>query len=278
MINYTDNYFDLELLKLTELKLHEATETKRLRNIYNRISRAKFLMNPVITGRHDNDIILLDGANRFGSLKEIGCKMILAQVLNYHDKNLVLDKWNHLVYDFHIDKLKEHCEIFELPFRKLSHAKGMELLENNFNYIIAADIFDDENIAIRLSHNLEELILQLDTITKLYFRSFKFDRSESDIKFSDIRKYTRRKGTLIVFPHFKKHHIVDIANSNYRLPAGISRHRIYNRVLHVKYEIRKLMSDRNITQKQDELKKMLNDKIDNNKVRQYQESVIVFDE
>jgi len=278
LINYTDNYFDLELLKLTELKLHEATETKRLRNIYNRISRAKFLMNPVITGRHDNDIILLDGANRFGSLKEIGCKMILAQVLNYHDKNLVLDKWNHLVYDFHIDKLKEHCEIFELPFRKLSHAKGMELLENNFNYIIAADIFDDENIAIRLSHNLEELILQLDTITKLYFRSFKFDRSESDIKFSDIRKYTRRKGTLIVFPHFKKHHIVDIANSNYRLPAGISRHRIYNRVLHVKYEIRKLMSDRNITQKQDELKKMLNDKIDNNKVRQYQESVIVFDE
>ena len=37
MINYTDNYFDLELLRLSEIKLHEATESIRLRNIYNRI-------------------------------------------------------------------------------------------------------------------------------------------------------------------------------------------------------------------------------------------------
>ena len=278
MINYTDNYFDLELLKLTELKLHEATENKRLRNIFNRISRAKYLMNPVITGRHNDDIILLDGANRFGSLKEIGCKLILAQVLNYNDKNLILDKWNHLIYDFHIDRLKEHCEVFELPVRRVSFSKGLEMLDDNLNYILAADIFKDENIVIKLSHELEEILMQLDTITKLYFKHFPFDRSESDIKFADIRKYTRRKGTLLVFPKFKKHHIVEISNSRYRLPAGISRHRIFNRVLHVKYEIRKLMSDRNIHQKQEELKKLLNEKIDNNKVRQYQESVIVFDE
>ena len=235
-------------------------------------------MNPVITGKHNEDIILLDGANRFGSLKEIGCRLILAQVLNYHDKNLILDKWNHLIYDFHINSLKEHCEVFELPMKRVSFSKGLEILDDNLNYILAADIFDDENIIIKLSHELEEIIMQLDTITKLYFKHFPFDRSESDIKFSDIRKYTRRKGTLLVFPKFKKHHIIEIANSDYRLPAGISRHRIFNRVLHVKYEIKKLMSDRNINQKQEELKKLLNEKIDNNKVRQYQESVIVFDE
>lgn len=278
MINYTDKYFDLELLKLSELKLHEATENSRLRNIYNRISRAKFLMNPVITGRHDEDIILLDGANRYGSLKEIGCKLILAQVLDYKDKNLILETWNHLVYDFHIDNLKKHCEIFELPYKKVSYTKGTDILNSEFNYLLAADIYDDENIVIKLSHNLEEMILQLDSITKIYFKNCIFDRSESDIKFSDLRKYTRRKGTLIVFPVFKKHHIVTIANSNYRLPAGISRHRIINRVLHVKYEIRKLMSDKNIHTKQEELKKLLINKIDSNKVRQYQESVIVFDE
>ncbi|MBK8551506.1 MAG: hypothetical protein IPL53_10785 [Ignavibacteria bacterium] len=83
---------------------------------------------------------------------------------------------------------------------------------------------------------------------------------------------------MIIFPDFKKHHIVSIANNNARLPAGISRHRIHNRVLHVKYEIKKLMSDKNIESKSADLKKMLIDKIDKNKVRQYQESVIVFDE
>ncbi|MBK8551505.1 MAG: hypothetical protein IPL53_10780 [Ignavibacteria bacterium] len=70
MINYTENYFDLELLKLTDIKLHEAIENIRLRNIFNRISKSKYLINPVIVGRHNDELILLDGANRYGSLKK----------------------------------------------------------------------------------------------------------------------------------------------------------------------------------------------------------------
>lgn len=278
MINYTDNYFNLELLKLSEIKLHEATENIRLRNIYNRISKSKYLMNPVIAGRQDNDLILLDGANRYGSLEEIGCRLILAQVLNYRDRSLKLDKWNHLVYDFHLDRLITFSQKNNIDFKKVSHLQGSEILRNKFHYLMASDIYDDHNIILKLSANFDEMIKQLDGITKLYFRHFQFDRSECDIKLSDLKKFTRRKGTLIEFPYFQKHHIVSIANNGYRLPAGISRHRIVNRVLHVKYEIKKLYSDRNIVQKQNELKQLLTDKIDKNKVRQYQESVIVFDE
>ncbi|MBS1518059.1 MAG: hypothetical protein JSS91_08220 [Bacteroidetes bacterium] len=278
MINYTDNYFDLEILRLTEIKLHEATETIRLRNIYNRISRSKYLINPVITGRHNDDIILLDGANRYGSLMEIGCKLILAQVLDYRDKSLKLDKWNHLVYNLKMDKLKKYCEINGLPYEKISYSKGIEMIKEKFHYTLASDIVKDENILIKLSSDLDKMVDQLHTLTMLYFKIYDFDRSESDIKFSDIRKYTRRKGLLIIFPDLRKSHILKIADSKYHLPAGISRHRIINRVLHVKYEISKLMHDRNIEEKQAELKRILIDKIDKNKVRQYQESVIVFDE
>lgn len=278
MINYTDNYFDLELLRLSDIKLHEATENKRLRNIFNRISKSRYLINPVIVGRHDEDLILLDGANRFGSLKEIGCKLILAQVLNYKSSKLKLDKWNHLVYDFHVDRLKSFCDKNRLSYENISYMHGLEILNKNLHYILAADITEEENILIRLPSDTEQMVRILDSVTKTYFKKYTFDRSESDIKFSDIRKYSRRKGTLIVFPGLQKHHIVSIANNRYRLPAGISRHRIYNRVLHVKYEIKKLMDDRNLSVKQSDLKQILNDKIDKNKVRQYQESVIVFDE
>jgi hypothetical protein len=278
LINYTENYFDLELLKLSEIKLHEATENKRLRNIFNRISKSKYLMNPVIIGKHNDDMILLDGANRYGSLKEIGCKLILAQVLDYKDRNLKLEKWNHIIYDFEIGKLVKFCKENNLSHEKVSYEKGLRKLEEKFHYLLASDIANNENILIELSDKLDTLLVQLDRITKLYFQQYSFDRSECDIKLSDLRKFTRRKGTLIIFPGFQKHHIVDIANSNFRLPAGISRHRIFNRVLHVMYEIKKLMTDRNINHKKEELIKMLNEKIDKNKVRQYQESVIVFDE
>lgn len=278
MINYTDNYFDLELLKLSDIKLHEATENIRLRNIYSRISKAKYLMNPVIVGRNGKDVILLDGANRYGSLKEIGCKLILAQVLNYKDKELKLDKWNHLVYDFHIDKLKEFCDAGNIQYSSVSNTHGSDYLKENFNYLLAADIYSDENILIKLSPKMDLMLEQIHDLTTVYFKHYNFDRSECDIKFSDIKKYTRRKGTLIVFPGFQKKHIVKIANNNLRLPAGISRHIIHNRVLHVKYEIKKLYSEKNIEEKQEELKKLLMEKIDKNKVRQYQETVIVFDE
>ena len=278
MINYTENYFDLELLRLSEIRLHEATENNRLRNIYNRISKSKYLINPVIVGRHNDEIILLDGANRYGSLKEIGCKLILAQVLDYKDPDLKLEKWNHLVYDFDINKIKKICDENSFLYTYTSYPEGLKVLENNFNYLMAADISNGENILIKLSSRLEELLLQIDMITKLYFKHNPFDRSECDIEYSDLKKYTRRKGVLIVFPTFQKQHIVMIANNNHRLPAGISRHRIHNRVLHVKYEIKKLMSDKNLEGKKEELKVMLNEKIDKNKVRQYQESVIVFDE
>ncbi len=278
MINYTENYFDLELLKLSEIKLHEATENIRLRNIYNRISKSKYLFNPVIIGKHFEELILLDGANRYGSLKSIGCKLILAQVIDYNSHSLRLDNWNHLVYDFSVDKLKNYCEKNGIEFRHSGYTHGIEEINSKFHYLLAADLTKNENILLKLSTDLNTLLSQLDGITKLYFKKKHFDRSESDIKFSDLRKYTRRSGTLIVFPSFKKHHIVEIANSSSRLPAGISRHKVINRVLHVKYEIEKLKSVKDLQDKRDQLRKLLISKIDKNKVRQYQESVIVFDE
>lgn len=235
-------------------------------------------MNPVIVGKHDDDIILLDGANRFGSLKNIGCKLILAQVLDYKKRSLVLEKWNHLVYDFKLEKLKKFCKAGGLKYSAVKYKAGQEILREQFHYILASDISRDENILIQLPAELDKLLEQIDNITKLYFKHFNFDRSECDIDFHDLKKYTRRNGVLIEFPDFTKSHIVKIANNNHRLPAGISKHRINNRVLHVKYEIKKLRSDRNISAKKEELKQMLIEKIDKNKVRQYQESVIVFDE
>lgn len=278
MINYTDKYFDLELLRLSDIKLHEATENNRLRNIFNRISKSKYLMNPVIVGRHGKEIILLDGANRFGSLKEIGCKLILAQVFDYKSRDLILDKWNHLVYGFKLDRIIKYCNANGLEFKRVTYTEGINMQDERFHYLMAVQIDGNENLLVQLSPDMNKLLKQLNDITKLYFKKYSFDRSESDIRISDLKKYTRKEGTLIIFPRLKKHHIIEIANNNSRLPAGISRHRIKNRVLHVKYEIKKLMSDKNMELKKDDLKKMLEDKIDKNKVRQYQDSVIVFDE
>lgn len=278
MINYIDNFFNLRLLRLDEVHLHEATEDNRLRNIYSRISKAKHLLNPVIVGKFNKDFILIDGANRTSSLQEIGCKLILAQVIDYKDPEIKLLTWDHLIYDFNIEKLKHFADENHLKYEVVKNSHALKMRSNNLSRISAADIQSGTTISIQLPDNFFNMIDTLSKLTSVYFHKYTFDRSESEIKFSHLQKYSRRQGVLIKFPILEKKHIIKIARSKHRLPAGISRHILVNRVLHVKYDINKLKSHSGIDKKQKELHEMLLNKIDNNKVRQYKESVIVFDE
>jgi hypothetical protein len=278
MINYTVNFFDLEILKIEDIKLHETTEFNRLRNVYDRIAGSKHLMNPVIVGRYDKDLILIDGANRLSTLREIGCKLAIAQVIDYKNKKIKLKRWHHLVYDADLDLIISFCSRLKLEYKYVGYKEGSWILKNKFNYILTSGIIKNKSILITLPKNFSRLMETLNAFTKLYFNRYEFDRSEEEISLSDLRKYTRRKGTLIEFPCFTKKQIVEIANNHCRLPAGISRHILDNRVLHVRYELAKLMDDTQLEKRQKELEKYLINKIDNNKVRQYRESVIVFDE
>ena len=146
------------------------------------------------------------------------------------------------------------------------------------NVLIASDIESGQTYIAALPKNFEDMIQFLNSLTALYFNKYTFDRSEEEIRFSELRKYTRKKGMLLEFPRFKKHHVIKAAASKYKIPAGITRHILVNRVLHVRYELKKLKSENGIVQKNKDLKAALLKKIDANKVRQYKESVIVFDE
>ena len=78
----------LTYLELRDIKLHETTETNRLRNIYERISNSKYLMNPVIVGNYGINRYLLTDITRLSTLKEIGCKLIIAQLTDYKSKRI----------------------------------------------------------------------------------------------------------------------------------------------------------------------------------------------
>ena len=278
MINYFQNYFELKVLKLTDIKLHEATEDVRRTRVLDRITEAKYLNNPIIVGKYDNELILLDGANRYSSIKSLGCKLIIAQIINYKSAKTVLDVWNHLVYNFTLDTVIDFCKSNKISCQKISYSEGKKILDKNFHHILVTDTSGTETVLINLSKNFKKCLEQLGAIGNLYFTKYDFDRSESEIKITELRKFTRKKGVLFVYPRFQKSHIVKIAKNDLRVPAGITRHLINNRVLHLRYEIKNLKEAGNLEKKNAEFMKELTAKIDDNKVRQYNESVIIFDE
>jgi len=278
LINYTNKFFNLNIFKIKDIMMHETTETNRLRNIFDRISTSKHLMNPVIVGKYDDELILIDGANRLSTLKEIGCRLIIAQLTDYKNRKIKLRNWNHLIYDVGINDIKEFCDANKFRYKEITYKEGKDFLKNNHNCVLVSDISSGKPLLISLPKKFDDTINRLNDFTKFYFNVHNFDRSEEEITFSDLCRYSRRKGVLVEFFKFRKEQIVKIARSKAKLPAGISRHILDNRVLHVKYEISKLKSDKDIELKRDELNKYLLGKIDSNKVRQYRESVIVFDE
>jgi hypothetical protein len=280
MINFTQNFFDLKILKISDIKLHETTETKRLRNIFDRISKDRKLMNPVIVAHHNGFNILIDGANRLSSLRDIGCKLVLAQIINYTNSRIKLKCWNHLIYGFSLNIIKDYCKAAGYKIKDLKYSDAYAIFRNEKNYILATDTKNLETLLIHLPGNRDFVVKELHNFTKLYFNRYSFDRSESEIKITDLKKYSRKYGILIEFPSFSKKDIISIAtdHSRNKLPAGITRHILINRVLHVRYDIRNLLNDKEVEKKNTELEEYLIKKIDDNKVRQYKESVIVFDE
>jgi hypothetical protein len=278
MINYFDKFFELNILKIKDIKLHETTETKRLRNIFDRIAGSKYLNNPVIVGKVKNDFLLIDGANRLSTLNDLGCKLALAQVIDYMSPQIKLKSWNHHIYNFPKEKLFGFFARHSIRYKEININEAEQIRKKRLNVLIASDIESGQTYIAALPKNFEDMIQFLNSLTALYFNKYTFDRSEEEIRFSELRKYTRKKGMLLEFPRFKKHHVIKAAASKYKIPAGITRHILVNRVLHVRYELKKLKSENGIVQKNKDLKAALLKKIDANKVRQYKESVIVFDE
>jgi hypothetical protein len=278
MINYTIKFFNLDILRIKDIRLHETTETNRLRNLFDRIVGSKHLMNPVIVGREGKDFVLIDGANRLSTLAEIGCKLIIAQIIDYNNKKIQLRNWNHLVYDISLFDLKKIAENAGLKCDISGRSEAKKIFTGKNNIILASEIKNGRSLIIKLSSDFTDRIKELHYFTKFYFGVYDFDRSEQEIPFKDLKNFSRKNGILIEFPKFSKKQIVRISKNKDKLPAGISRHILDNRVLHVRYDINKLKEDRNIELKKSDLDRYLLGKIDNNKVRQYRESVIVFDE
>jgi hypothetical protein len=235
-------------------------------------------MNPVIVGRFKKDLILIDGANRLSSLEEVGCKLVIAQVIDYLPRKIRLRNWNHLIYDISIDTIKSFFMEMKLTYSDVRHFEGKAGMKNKLNSLLISGIENDHSVLVTLPSDFNKLLTALNSFTKFYFGKYKFDRSEEEISLGELKKYSRRKGVLAEFPRFTKQQIVRIAGGKIKLPAGITRHILDNRVLHVRYEIEKLKDEHDADIKTKELEKYLLNKIDNNKVRQYRESVIVFDE
>jgi ParB-like nuclease domain len=265
--------FDLKLIRSAELLRHEDHEQNRTSALVERLNDEKVLYNPLIVGKYEDKYVLIDGANRFEALKEIGCKTILAQTVDYASTNVVLKSWYHYVNGITMKLLIDYLLSRDIDFEKWN------IKDNPLKMFCAGVISDSgEAILIRFRNDLFGMLDSICSISRYYEEKYAYMRIDSDTDISNVAELSNEAGLLFIYPQFSKEDIVNIALSNKKLPAGISRHLIPNRVLHIKILVEALKTDEHLDKRNEDLENFIQYKIDTKKVRLYREPILVFDE
>lgn len=265
--------FQLKLLPSEQILLHEECEDNRSGRLLERFKDENVLYNPLIVAEYEGKYILIDGANRFEALKNMGCKTILAQLVDYKSQDVKLRSWYHFVNGISANELILFCK--SNGFQLISAECPVKpVIKNEVSVIFTTG----EKFIMKFSAVPEEMLKQLSVLNRFYENEYSYLRIDSDTDINDVSGLSNEEGMLVVFPEFTKDDIINISGFSQKLPAGISRHLIPNRVLHIKILIDALKTADNLDKRNEELEKYIQYKIDTKKVRLYREPILVFDE
>ena len=269
--------FELKLLRASDILIHEESEDSRSDKLVERFEREFVLYNPLIVGKYKNRYILVDGANRYEALRQIGCKLILAQLVKYDSPKVKLKSWYHFVNGLGFEELFGFFEKNSIAYKKCRYDKLSSKIENNLNSLGIVSK-SGEAVHVKLSKDFEKMLTELCMLNKFYESKYNYTRIDSDTNLGDLDSLSPENGLLFIYPTFSKKDIIKISGIEQKLPAGISRHLIPNRVLHIKYNIDFLRIDGEIDKRNKELQEFIDNKIGIKKVRLYREPILVFDE
>jgi len=274
---------DLRIVEVDRLVPHEQHDDQRSLPLVDALKKAGVLKNPpVVTplAPHDPNerrFVVLDGANRSTAARLANLPHMLVQVVRYDDPGVRLTTWHHALVSYPDDAVE----------KLLSGMTG--LVQNSDDPLHArATLARREAFAIIETgsrcftlHGAGDVRQQnemLNRVVDSYRGRTRFHRVVSEL-LADAQEHFPSVTALVVFPHFQRAEILELAKSGARLPAGITRHLIPWRALRVNVPVERLAdTSQNAEAKTEWLREWLQEKVLARSVRFYEESTVLFDE
>ena len=246
---------DLLLVDLGCLILHEAHDEDRLARLRGRIQAEGEQRNPVIVSPHEDRYLVLDGAHRVRALGELGSRFALVQAVEPPEK---AEGWGHLLNGVEPERLGdvEGTEVSDhpgpAPLAEVEMAGGTIFLSAT-------------------EEGLRGRVRALWGLQSLYPEGVLVRRVEPD---GTVRPSGRE--VLIRYRTFTPGELAAIVDSGSVLPAGITRFRIQERVLGVRYPLgRMVKGDPRV--RNAELREFVERSWGEDRVRYYGEPVVLFE-
>jgi len=247
---------DLRLVELEQLILHEAHDKDRLLRLRDRIEAEGEQRNPIIVSSQGDCCLVLDGAHRVRALQELGSHLALVQLVEPPE---IAESWAHLLDDFGLPELRGVREVEVLegprkrPLAEVETAGGRRaFLESREEGLLAE-------------------VRALWALQTLYPEDVVVRRVEPDAPF----KMTEGE-VMIRYRPFTPGELVEIVRSGAVLPAGITRFRVRERILGVRYPLEE-MRNGDAPARNAELKAFVERLWRENRIRYYGEPVVLFE-
>jgi hypothetical protein len=247
---------DLFLVDLGCLILHEAHDEDRLVSLRERIEAEREQRNPIIVSPHEDRYLVLDGAHRVRALGELGSRFALVQVVEPPEK---AEGWGHL-----LDGVGR---------AELDNIEGIEVSDRPGDTLLAeVETAGGETLLLSAKEDgLRGRVRALWNLQSFYPRGAVVRRVEPD-------GTARLSGgeALIRYQPFTPGELAEIVDSGTVLPAGITRFRIQERVLGVRFPLDR-MKEGDPSARNAELREFVERRWEENRVRYYGEPVVLFE-
>lgn len=275
---------ELRLVPVDRVRFHEHPERHRTERLTERIRSEGILRNPpVVAAMDDGYYLLLDGANRVGSFRELGYSHIAVQVVDYGDPAVQLKGWHHLLLEGRTLDLRGAFE--RIPGVRVAPvdctALGTLLELRQVYAVLVEDGRSPWGVfpcADCREVGLHQRIAVLEALVGAYEGQTRLERiklAEFD-RLPDALRSAEHQ--LCLFPVIRKEELLHLAAEGVLIPTGLSRHVIPGRALGINLDLGFLRSSADEAAKLRLFREHVDRIAVDGRIRFYEESVFVMNE
>jgi len=252
----------LRVVPLDSIRRHEEIDPLRVERLSGRIEAEGIQVNPMVCiEAPGGELVLLDGATRTESLKQLGLQHAVVQIV---DPGVVgLGTWHHVVRGCSADELLG--AIAAVPTLTLVAEGGAPQVKARGG--TARHVLGD---GMSINSTLTALV-------NGYIGKWNITRT-IDPQPEPVAASYPDWAAIVEFPTLSVDEVMEAAVSDDLLPAGITRFKVPERALRLNIPLALLESVNSATDKQAELDALLDERARNGRIRRYEEPVFVLDD
>ncbi|HXD11328.1 MAG TPA: hypothetical protein VN653_14780, partial [Anaerolineales bacterium] len=254
-------------------------DNQRALPLVEKLRAAGILRNPPIVmplSDGSNRYMVLDGANRVTSLREMEFPHIVAQVVEASNPNVSLQTWNHVIWGMSpktlVSEIRKLKNLEVVKVNKLKSLDAPKYVPVQIRLCDGKFYFVQEEPSDLAAH-----IGTLHNIVNAYKTRASLDRTSQTLVDS-FKPIYHDLTALVIFPSFKIKTVLNLAAQQIVLPTGITRFTVSPRALHLNYPLHELSSGKPIEYKEAYLKQWVEERVKKKGVRLYSEATFLFDE